>query len=78
MREGHDEAVNGLSEGERGHYGWCGERQLRWFEEKLSATEIRGWLRIGTVHHNEQRGCKDDNENLRDADRRSRARSTRL
>lgn len=67
MREGHDEAVNGLSEGERGHYGWCGEGQLRWFEEKLNGTEIRSWLRIGTVHHNEQRGCRDDNENLRDA-----------
>ena len=68
IREGHDEAVNGLPERERGHYGWCGERQLGWFEEKLSGPKIRGWLRIGAVHHNEQRGCKGDDENLRDAD----------
>ena len=68
MRDGHDKAVAGFPPGEQGHYGWCGELQLRWYEKELSASKVRGWLRVGTVHHNQQRGCKDDSENLRDAD----------
>ena len=49
------------------HYGWVGERQLRWFEEQLEPHVERGWLRIGVVHHNVCRGAMDDDENLRDA-----------
>ncbi len=50
------------------HYGWAGEKQWRWLKEKLDAFRKTGWLRIGAVHHNIQRGAKDDDENLRDAD----------
>jgi predicted phosphodiesterase len=50
------------------HYGWTGERQLRWFAEKLRTYKERGWMRIGLVHHNVQRGPLEDEENLRDAD----------
>jgi 3',5'-cyclic AMP phosphodiesterase CpdA len=49
------------------HYGWVGERQLRWFEEQLRPHVERGWLRIGVVHHNFRRDATDDDENLRDA-----------
>ncbi len=50
------------------HYGWVGERQVRWFEEQLRRYRDRGWFRLGVVHHNVQRGATDDDENLRDAD----------
>lgn len=50
------------------HYGEVGERQLRWFAEKLVTYRDRGWFRIGVVHHNVMRGAIDDEENLRDAD----------
>src|ERR1700730_11585795 len=50
------------------HAGWCGERQLRWFAEKLSGDEFHGWLKIGAIHHNIERGVRKDNENLRDAE----------
>jgi hypothetical protein len=42
-------------------------KQLRWFGEKLESFKERGFLRIGVVHHNVQRGAIDDDENLRDA-----------
>jgi 3',5'-cyclic AMP phosphodiesterase CpdA len=50
------------------HYGLIGERQLRWFAEKLKGHREKGWLRIGAVHHNVRRRAKDDDENLRDED----------
>jgi hypothetical protein len=50
------------------HYGWVGERQLRWFAESLRRAKERGWFRLGVVHHNVLRGAQDDDENLRDAD----------
>ena len=50
------------------HYGWVGERQLRWFGEHLAPFGERGWLRMGVVHHNIERGAAADDENLRDAD----------
>jgi WD40 repeat protein/3',5'-cyclic AMP phosphodiesterase CpdA len=50
------------------HYGHVGEAQLRWFATKLEPFVERGWLRVGVVHHNYQRGAADDDENLRDAD----------
>ncbi len=50
------------------HYGFVGEEQLRWFRGQLEAYKQKGWFRIAAVHHNVQRGAKDDNENLRDAD----------
>jgi 3',5'-cyclic AMP phosphodiesterase CpdA len=50
------------------HYGYAGEAQLRWFAERLKPFKEKGWLRIGAVHHNYQRGYTDDDENLKDAD----------
>lgn len=49
------------------HYGWSGDSQLRWFEDKLRAQE--GVLRIVMVHHNARRGETSDNEIPRDAGR---------
>jgi len=37
------------------HYGWIGEKQLRWFAERLMQAKERGWFRLGVVHHNVQR-----------------------
>lgn len=50
------------------HVGCVGEPQLRWFAERLDKYQDEGWFRIGAVHHNQQRRCKDDEENLEDAD----------
>ena len=50
------------------HYGWVGERQLRWFASRLRSYRDRGWLRVAAVHHNVVRGALLDEENLRDAD----------
>ena len=72
MIEGHDEADDGTCAVRPRHVGHCGERQYRWFAEQLRSHGDRGWLRIGAVHHNQQRGCKDDDENLEDADDLSR------
>ena len=33
------------------HHGWIGERQLRWFADRLADYRRRGWLRIAAVHH---------------------------
>jgi WD40 repeat protein/3',5'-cyclic AMP phosphodiesterase CpdA len=51
-----------------GHFGSCGEAQLRCFAEHLDGFKAKGWLRIGAVHHNYRRGATDDDDNLRDAD----------
>ncbi|MCA9705639.1 MAG: pentapeptide repeat-containing protein, partial [Myxococcales bacterium] len=48
------------------HYGWVGERQLRWFSDRLKRNP--GWLRVGAIHHNVIREAQLDDENLRDAD----------
>lgn len=48
------------------HYGWLGERQLRWFAERLAMRRGQGWLRVGALHHNVGRGAVDDEESLRD------------
>ncbi len=53
---------------DKDHYGWLGETQLRWFAGKLRAYRERGWMRIGLVHHNVQRGAMEDEENLHDTD----------
>jgi WD40 repeat protein/3',5'-cyclic AMP phosphodiesterase CpdA len=50
------------------HYGWVGERQLRWFADRLKQGKEQGWFRLGVVHHNVLRGAEADDENLRDAD----------
>ncbi len=50
------------------HYGWVGERQLRWFASRLEPLRRKGWLRLAAVHHNVVLGAKLDDENLRDAD----------
>jgi 3',5'-cyclic AMP phosphodiesterase CpdA len=52
---------------EDSHHGQVGEAQLRWFAERLEPFRAQGWLRIGAVHHNVQRKCTDDDENLHDA-----------
>jgi len=49
------------------HHGHVGEAQLHWFAERLESFRAQGWLRIGAVHHNVQRKCTDDDENLYDA-----------
>jgi 3',5'-cyclic AMP phosphodiesterase CpdA len=59
MAESHNEGT---------HYGWVGEAQSRYFKERLAPFKEKGWLRIGAVHHNYQRGCSKDEENLKDAD----------
>lgn len=68
MDEGHDDAVNAEGREDNGHHGLCTEPQLDWFKKELGAPRIEGWLRIGAVHHNALRGCRNDDENLRDAD----------
>lgn len=68
MDEGHDAAVNGDDRSDKGHHGLCTERQLQWFKQRLADDRFDGWLRIGAVHHNAIRGCRRDDENLRDAD----------
>lgn len=68
MDEGHDAAVNGDDRSDKGHHGLCSEPQLRWFKQRLADNRLDGWLRIGAVHHNAIRGCRQDDENLRDAD----------
>lgn len=50
------------------HYGWLGEGQLRWFKDRLAPYKMKGWLRLGLVHHNVLRRAQADDENLRDAD----------
>jgi len=68
MDEGHDAAVNGDDRPDKGHHGLCTEPQLQWFKQRLADDRFDGWLRIGAVHHNAIRGCRRDDENLRDAD----------
>ena len=68
MDEGHDAAVNGNDRPDKGHHGLCTEPQLQWFKQRLSEPKFAGWLCIGAVHHNSIRGCRKDDENLRDAD----------
>ncbi|MDB6024178.1 MAG: hypothetical protein JWM68_401 [Verrucomicrobiales bacterium] len=68
MDEGHDAAVNGDDLPDKGHHGLCTEPQLQWFKQRLAEERFDGWLRIGAVHHNAIRGCRHDDENLRDAD----------
>lgn len=50
------------------HYGWVGEKQLKWFNVELEKYKQQGWFRIAAVHHNVQRGAINDDENLRDTD----------
>jgi 3',5'-cyclic AMP phosphodiesterase CpdA len=66
MDEGHDAAVNAGDP--KGHHGLCTEEQLNWFKQRLTEARFNGWLRIGAVHHNTNRGCRNDDEYLRDAD----------
>ncbi len=68
MDEGHEAAVNADDRKDKGHHGLCTEPQLDWFKKRLSDPQFEGWLRIGAVHHNAIRGCRQDDENLRDAD----------
>src|SRR5712671_6820969 len=68
MDEGHDAAVNAESREDKGHHGLCEDRQYRWFSDRLSEPHFKGWLCVGAVHHNIIRGCRIDNENLRDAE----------
>ncbi|MGH8576669.1 MAG: metallophosphoesterase [Gammaproteobacteria bacterium] len=50
------------------HHGYLGEKQLRWFADKLRAYKDEGWFRLGVMHHNQQRGVPSDDESLHDAD----------
>lgn len=50
------------------HFGQLGERQLRWFAEKLRGYRQQGFVVVGAVHHNAVRAAVADDENLRDAD----------
>jgi len=53
---------------EKDHYGYLGEKQLRWFTDKLRAYKDEGWFRLGVMHHNQQRGVPSDDESLHGAD----------
>jgi 3',5'-cyclic AMP phosphodiesterase CpdA len=53
---------------EKDHYGLLRDRQIDWFAEKLEPYKNAGWLRIGAVHHNVERGATADDESLRDMD----------
>lgn len=66
--EGHDEPDEKTFPRRPQHHGLCEEDQLRAFSDRLDK-EATGYLRIGTVHHNVVRGCRDDNAQLTDADR---------
>jgi formylglycine-generating enzyme required for sulfatase activity/3',5'-cyclic AMP phosphodiesterase CpdA len=70
MIEGHDCQMAGLQSDPKlpRHVGMVSELQLKWFADRLAIRREQGWLRIGAVHHNQQRGCKCDDENLEDAD----------
>jgi len=68
MDEGHDAAVNAEARNEKGHHGVCEEVQYDWFKRRLGEPQFQSFLRIGAVHHNAIRGCRSDDENLRDAD----------
>jgi 3',5'-cyclic AMP phosphodiesterase CpdA len=50
------------------HYGWVGDRQLRWFARRLEGYRDLGWLRLAAVHHNAVGGAALGDENLRDTD----------
>lgn len=70
MVEGHDCKTTGKkpNPGLPRHIGFVGESQLHWFSDQLKKHRNEGWFRIGIVHHNQQRGCKYDDENLKDAE----------
>lgn len=51
-----------IRDGTCGHFGRCGERQLRWFANRLKPFVADGWLRIGVLHHNPVRGPENDDE----------------
>jgi WD40 repeat protein/3',5'-cyclic AMP phosphodiesterase CpdA len=65
---------------EKDHHGYLGEKQLRWFADKLREYKDHGWFRLGVMHHNQQRGVPSDDESLHDADdlRRHLGRSLNL
>jgi predicted phosphodiesterase len=44
----------------------------------LGRFEFRGWLKIGTIHHNIERGGRKDNENLGDVEDLERVLSSHL
>lgn len=50
------------------HFGQLGERQLRWFAERLRGYRQQGFVVVGAVHHNAVRAAVADDENLRDVD----------
>jgi hypothetical protein len=52
-----------------GHFGYCGDDQLRWFAQQLEDYQRKGWLRIGAVHHNWSADAANAQESLHDADR---------
>jgi 3',5'-cyclic AMP phosphodiesterase CpdA len=51
------------------HYGYCGDEQLYWFADRLSARAADGWLRIAALHHNPVILDRNDSAFLRDHDR---------
>lgn len=71
--EGHDWPESGLDKLKEKHQivhaGSCGLDQWKWFKRRLKAPEFAGWLRIGAIHHNIEPGAREDNQNLRDADK---------
>lgn len=60
---------------EGNHFGYLGEKQLNWFARELSPCRDKGWLRLGTVHHNL---ASSDGKNLQDADKLARVLSPYL
>lgn len=48
--------------------GFLGDEQREEMSKMLKHYRDKSWLRIGMVHHNQQRGSRYDQENLEDAD----------
>ena len=51
------------------HYGQVGERQLRWFAERLADYQSQGWLRLAAVHHNVAGGARGELHDVAELDR---------
>lgn len=53
---------------ENHHFGYGSEDQYKWIANWLREYPADQWFRVACVHHNIERGCINDDENLKDAD----------
>jgi WD40 repeat protein/3',5'-cyclic AMP phosphodiesterase CpdA len=68
LDEKHPWYADFVKSGRFGQFGQCGERQYRWFAERLKSFKAKGWLRVGAIHHNYLPVTTGGADNLRDAD----------